>query len=59
MNLQGIALFTLRAAGFAAGICGAYALILRARGRALSAGRLLSLFYIAALIEITVLRGDQ
>ena len=57
MSLHGIAIFTLRAAGFAAIVCGIYALILRMRGKALSAGRLLSVFYLASLIEITVLRG--
>ncbi len=57
MSLHGIAIFTLRAAGFAAIACGIYALINRLRGRTLSVGRLLSVFYIASLIEITVLRG--
>lgn len=57
MSLHGIIIFTLRAVGFAAIVCGIYALILRIRGRTLSAGRLLSVFYIASLIEITVLRG--
>jgi glycopeptide antibiotics resistance protein len=57
MSLHGIAVFTLRAAGFAAIVCGVYTLILRIRGRRLSVGRLLSVFYISSLIEITVLRG--
>ena len=57
MSLHGIVIFTLRAAGFAAIVCGIYTLICRIRGRTLSVGRLLSVFYIAALIEITVLRG--
>ncbi len=57
MRLHGIAIFTLRAAGFAAIVCGIYALACRIRGRALCAGRLLSVFYIASLVEITVLRG--
>lgn len=57
MSVHGIAIFTLRAAGFAAIACGIYALINRIRGRTLSVGRLLSVFYIASLIEITVLRG--
>ncbi len=57
MGLQGIAVYTLRAAAFAAAVTLVYALILRARGRKLAAGRLVSVFYVAALIEITVLRG--
>jgi glycopeptide antibiotics resistance protein len=57
MGLQGIAVYTLRAVAFAAAVTLVYALILRVRGKKLSAGRLLSVFYIAALIEITVLRG--
>lgn len=57
MGLQGIAVYTLRAAAFAAAVTLVYALILRARGKPLTAGRLLSVFYVAALIEITVLRG--
>jgi glycopeptide antibiotics resistance protein len=57
MNFQSIATMTLRAAGFGAIICGVYALIRRMRGRPLSAGRLLPVFYLAALMEITVLRG--
>ncbi len=57
MNFHGIALYTLRAAGFAAAACGIYALVVKMRGKPLSLGRLLSVFYIAALTEITVLRG--
>lgn len=57
MSLHGIVFFSLRAVGFAAIVCGIYALIIRLRGRTLSVGRMLTVFYIAALIEITVLRG--
>ncbi len=57
MGFQGIAVYTLRAAAFAAAVTLVYALILRARGKPLTAGRLRSVFYVAALIEITVLRG--
>jgi glycopeptide antibiotics resistance protein len=57
MGLQGIALYTLRASAFAAAVTLAYALTLRTRGKPLAAGRLTSVFYFAALIEITVLRG--
>lgn len=57
MSLHGIAVFTLRAAGFAAIACGLYALTVRMRGKTLSVGRLLAVFYIASLLEITVLRS--
>lgn len=57
MNLYGIVIFTLRAAVFAAIVCGLYALTLKLRGKQLSAGRLIAVFYIASLIEITVLRS--
>jgi glycopeptide antibiotics resistance protein len=57
MGLQGIAVYTLRAAAFAAAVTLLYALIRRVRGKPLAAGRLLSAFYVAALVEITVLRG--
>ena len=57
MGLQGIAVYTLRAVAFAAAVTLVYAIIRRARGKNLAAGQLLSAFYIAALVEITVLRG--
>ena len=57
MSLRGIALYTLRAAIFAAAVCAVYALICRLRGHRIRRGRLLALAYLAALIEITVLRG--
>ena len=57
MSIRGIALYTLRAAAFAVVVCAIYALICRLRGRKLRWGRLLSIAYLAALIQITVLRG--
>jgi glycopeptide antibiotics resistance protein len=57
MRFQGILLYTLRAALFAAAASGIYWGFLRLRGRSVTAGRLLSAFYVAALVEITVLRG--
>lgn len=57
MNFAGIALYTLRAAAFALAVCAVYALVCRARKRKPTWGRILSVFYLAALLEITVLRG--
>ena len=57
MSPQGILLYSLRAAIFAAAVCAVYALVCGLRRRALSRMRLLGIAYIAALIEITVLRG--
>lgn len=57
MGFLGIALYTLRAAAVALAVCSIYALIGKARGRTLFIGRLLSVFYLAALVQITVLRG--
>lgn len=57
MSLRGIAIYSLRAAIFAAVFSAAYALICRARHKKLRPRRLLGVAYIAALIEITVLRG--
>lgn len=57
MGLQGIAVYVLRATAFAAAVTLVYALILRVRHKPLSPGRLISVFYFAALMEITVLRG--
>jgi len=57
MGLQGIAVYVLRATAFAAAVTLVYALILRVCSKPLSAGHLIPVFYFAALIEITVLRG--
>lgn len=57
MNPRGILLYCLRAALFAAAVCTVYALLCHWRGRKPSPGRLLCVAYLAALIEITVLRG--
>lgn len=57
MSFRGILLYSLRAGGFAAVICAAYALICRLRGKAVGWKRLLAVAYIAALVQITVLRG--
>lgn len=57
MNLAGICVFTLRASAFASVVCAAYALILRMRRKVVLPGRLLAVFYLAALIQITVIRG--
>ena len=57
MSLNGILLFSLRAAGFALAVCALWAGICRLRGRPMGRRRMLGLFYIAALVQITVLRG--
>ena len=57
MGFRGIALYTGRALLFALAVAGIWALILRLRGKPVSRGRILSAFYLAALVEITVLRG--
>jgi len=57
MGFQGIALFTWRALVFAAAVSGGCWLVLRLRKKPVNAGRLLAAFYVAALLEITVLRG--
>ena len=57
MNFKGIALYSGRALAFAALVCllyGAYCLL---RKKKLRFGRLLAVGYLAALIQITVLRG--
>lgn len=57
MNFQGIALYSGRALAFAALVCllyGAYCLL---RKKKLHFGHLLAIGYLAALIQITVLRG--
>ena len=57
MDFYGILVYTLRASVFALVVCGVYALIQKKRGARLSAGRLAGVFYLAALLEITVIRG--
>ncbi|MDO5324278.1 MAG: VanZ family protein [Clostridia bacterium] len=57
MSLSGILIYCLRAATFAVVTCALYALVCLLRGRKLRPGRLVALAYLAALIQITVLRG--
>lgn len=57
MSLTGILIYCLRAATFAAVACALYALVCWLRGRKLRPGRLVALAYLAALIQITVIRG--
>ena len=57
MSLSGILIYCLRAATFAAVVCGLYALVCWLRGRKLRPGRLVALAYLAALVQITVIRG--
>ena len=57
MSIRGIALYSLRSAAFAAVVSAAYALVCRLRGREVRWRRLLGIAYMAALIQITVLRG--
>ena len=57
MSLTGILIYCLRAASFAAVVCGLYALINWLRGRRVRPGRLVALAYLAALLQITVIRG--
>ena len=57
MSISGILIYCLRAATFAAVICAAYALICLLRKRRLRTKRLAGLAYLAALVQITVLRG--
>lgn len=57
MSLQGILIYCLRAGIFAAAVCAIYALICRMRGKPAGWKRLLAVAYIAALVQITVLRG--
>ena len=57
MSLNGILIYCLRAAAFAAAACGIYALLCLLRRRPLKAGKLLALAYLSALVQITVLRG--
>ena len=57
MNFQGILLYSLRAASFAAAIGAIYVIGCLMLHRKLSVMRLAGVVYIAALIQITVLRG--
>ena len=57
MSIAGIARYSLRAAAFAAAVCAVYALIYRLRRQRISWRRMLGVFYIAALLQITVLRS--
>ena len=57
MSLKGILLYSLRAAVFAAAACGIYVGICLLGKRRLRIKTLLGTAYIAALIQITVLRG--
>ena len=57
MSLTGILIYCLRAASFAAVVCALYALVCWLRGRKLRPGRLVALAYLAALVQITVIRG--
>lgn len=57
MSLNGIWIYCLRAAVFAAAVCGLYALFCRLRGRPAGLKHLAAVAYLAALIQITVLRG--
>ena len=57
MSIRGIALYTSRALIFAAVVCALYALICRLLRRELRWGWIARIAYLAALIEITVLRG--
>ena len=57
MSLRGIALYCWRAGAFAAAVCGLYALICLLRRRKPGLKRLVCIAYMAALVQITVLRG--
>ena len=57
MSIQGVIFYTLRAAIFAAAVCAVYALICKLRKRKIRWLRLLGIAYLAALIQITVIRG--
>ena len=57
MNFKGIIIYSLRAAVFAAAACGVYALICLLKRKRLKLRTLLGCAYIAALVQITVLRG--
>ena len=57
MSLTGILIYCLRAATFAAAVCALFAIFCWLWGRKLRPGRLAALAYLAALFQITVLRG--
>ena len=57
MSLAGIARYCMRAASFAAAVCILYGLICLLRRRKPGLRRMMGLAYIAALVQITVLRG--
>ena len=57
MGFAGIALYTARAAVFALAVGGLYALLCLVFRRKLRFARLAGLMYVAALVQITVLRG--
>ena len=57
MIVSHILFYSLRAAAFAAVVCALYALVCWLRGKRVRPGRLAALAYLAALIQITVIRG--
>ena len=57
MSLNGILIYCLRAAAFAAAVCGFYVLLCLVQRRLVRLQRLLALAYLAALVQITVLSG--
>ena len=57
MSLNGILLYCARAAAFSAAACAAYILACLARKKRPGLKRLLGLAYLAALLQITLLRG--
>ena len=57
MSLKGILLYSARAAAFAVLACGVYALICLISRKRLQVKMLLGTAYVAALVQITVLRG--
>lgn len=59
MCLSGIVTYTLRAVGFAAVVCALYVLVQTLRGKRLGVERPLFVFYLAALVGITIVRGTS
>lgn len=57
MSLRGILIYCLRAGAFAGAVCGAFALLCLILRRRLRLRRLAGIAYLAALIQITALRG--
>lgn len=57
MSIAGVALYCLRAGIFAGELCALYALYCLLRKKRCSLRRLLGVGYLAALVQITVLRG--